>query len=102
MNNNYLDQSNALITEVLKQVTSAVSDVWDSINLDVKFAEGVVEIKPSFVKEGVKNSMDLDPSVLNGMLNELKDLNSSSEKGELKGLVFQITPDNKFTVDYEY
>jgi hypothetical protein len=102
MNNDYFDQSNSLITEILKQVTSAVNDKWDSITVTVRFAEGFVEFKPSYIKDGVKSSILIPGNEITVMLNKLKELNSSDEKGSLKGLVFQITPDNKFTVDYEY
>lgn len=102
MNNDYFDQSNSLITEILKQIISAVNDKWDSIIVTTRFAEGVVEFKPIYIKDGVKSSIQIPLGELQVMLDKLKELNSSDEKGSLKGLVFQITPDDKFTVDYEY
>ena len=101
MNNDYLDQSNNLISEILKQSVSAISDKWDSADLEVRFAEGVVELKPSYLKDGEKRSIAVPKEIL-GMLTKLKELNSSEEKGSLKGLMFHITSDGKFDVKYDY
>lgn len=102
MNNDYLDQSNSIITEILKQVTSSVNDRWDSITASARFEEGIVEFNPSYLKDGVKSSILIPGSDIPDLLSKLKELNSSNEKGSLKGLVFKIAPDGNFAIDYEY
>lgn len=101
MNNDYLDQSNNLISDILRQAVSGVSDKWDSVTLEVRFAEGVVELKPNYIKEGEKHSISVPKEVIR-MLSKLKELNSSEEKGTLKGALFHITSDGKFNVKYDY
>ena len=102
MSKDYFDQSNELITDILKQTISDISGEWDSVDIFVNFgANDNLESRVLSIKNGVQNELQ-PPMDLKNMLLKLKDLNSSTEKGKLKGLSFHADFNGKFGVKYRY
>jgi hypothetical protein len=100
--NSYLNESNALITDILKQFVTSVTVSWDSMHITAEMqAQGVLDVKPFYTSAGIDTQF-ATPLQAGYKLLKLFKLNSSAEKGNLKKALFTVNKDLKFDIKYEY
>lgn len=100
----FLDQSNQLITDILKETSSSVSENWNSITLTATYISSpswVVDIRSLYFIDNQEQQFKT-PGQVGLKLLKLAKLLSSPEKGSLKKAIFTLQKSGKFDVRYEY
>lgn len=102
MNNDYLENSNELINKIMQEVVSSIpEDGWETANLVAIYSDGVVDMTCHYSKDMEEIEFFVG-SPLGSYLLELKELNTSEEKGTIKGVKFEIDATGKFEVHYSH
>ena len=101
----YFDQSNQLITDILQEAASLVTENWDSIGLTVNFTyedkvATTADIQFIYMIGEEAKTANITPVMTDNLL-KLANLNTS-EKGMAKKAIFTLSSAGKFDVNYEY
>lgn len=102
----YFNQSNQLITEILKSASAAVSENWETIILTTTYSSPpgapiVVDVQSVYYVDNQPKQFQTPASIGLKLINLAK-ISSSPQKGNLTKAIFTIQKSGKFDVKYEY
>ncbi|GEM_PF-6244375 len=97
----YFDQSNELITSILKETIALVKDKWEKLILTAEYSETDVVATAVYKFERFSTNLTI-PDNIKTLLLDLKIINSTDGKGSLKKVIFETNAAGKFNVKYDY